>query len=374
MKVVLVLALALAVANAAFTGSLVQQTKPLLNKAKMNMQLSLARNVRARSSAEAGFQTAIIEALHEQASQIVAQIEAAITTGQNIAAELVAAFNQVIADLSNLGSDAASGVQSIISQFVGNFWDLIFGGNKRSSIEITPEMAGIIQMVLSNPTFVSLFQSEPLYQCLKDKGITVDYEHLQALNAAGQLNPSLVNKPEVAECLVAVGGIQAVITGSATISFIQQLADQLGLKPLLHSVMNQLLGPELTAQIIALLNQRHRGFFDGLSNLWNVISEGASNAWDAISNGASNFVDYIANVISGIYDSAVDQFTQVQQIATMFIQGGIAYAQQLGVQGAQALLNFIAPYHSDLGVLYDQIVNELTAIYGNLLTLPIFGN
>lgn len=211
-----------------------------------------------------------------------------------------------------------------------------------------------------------------MYQCLKSKGITVDYAHMQALNQAGQLNPTLLNKPEVAACITEVGGLQVFITSSQTIKFVQQLAEQLGLKPLLHTVMTSLLGSEMTNQIIALLSSRHRGFFDGISNLWGAISEGASNAWDAISNGASNFIDYIANVVSNIYDSAADQFSQVQQIATMFIQGGIVYAQQLGTQGAQAMIDFIAPYHSDLGALYDQIVNELTSIYTGL-TLPTFG-
>jgi hypothetical protein len=358
MKVLIILALAVAAASASFSGSFSQQAKPLLQQAISKIQADLAIHKPARNSAEAGFQTEFINALNNQAQDIINVIENGVNAAQTIAQTVVSSFHSAISQLQAVGANVIENGQNIISNLVSNIWGSIFGSNSRA---LSPALSAIVAQVASNPEFVNLVHQSSFYQCLSAGGIVVTHAYLQQLSASGQLGAGLLQDPVIAGCVNQAGGLHDLISGSEVVNWAQNFAAQLGLTSLIDSVILQVAGEELGYLIIDALQSR--GFF---GDIWGSISDTASNAWNSLSSGVVSAGQYIASVASQAWQSAQEKFEAIKQLAIAFVQGGITTAQLATQQAAQEFIDFIAPYQADLGQLYTQVVSQVTAIWDGI--------
>ncbi|OQV12707.1 hypothetical protein BV898_13028 [Hypsibius exemplaris] len=127
MKFLVVLALAFAVSNAAFTGSLRQQTQPMLKQIKAE----LSANIHSRNSAEVGLKSSFIDAIQSHVEGVIAQIESTVAglqeAGQAVAAHLLTVSQQIAASLSGQIQEGAASLLASIQSLLGN----LFGGSSR---------------------------------------------------------------------------------------------------------------------------------------------------------------------------------------------------------------------------------------------------
>jgi len=361
MKVLIVLALAVAAASASFSGSLNQQARPILHQAISKIRADLAIHQRARNSAEANFQTEFVTALNNQAQDVINVIDNTVTLIQHIAQTAVSEVHSAIGQLQAVGSNVYENASAILSSLIDNIWASVgslFGGGRA----LPPALSAIVAQVASNPEFVALVHDSSTYKCLQAGGLTVTYEYLQGLSAAGQLNADLLQHPVIAGCLEAEGGLAALLSGSEVVNWAQQLAGQLGLTSMIHQVIIQVVGEELGYAIIDSL-QSGRSIF---SDAWNSVSGVASNAWSSLSGGVVAAGQYIANIASQAWQSAQEQFEAIKQLALAVIQGGITSVQLATQQAAEEFVAFIQPYQSDLGLLYPQLIQQLQSIWAGI--------
>jgi phage-related protein len=347
------------VAHAGFSGSLLRQAQPHLQQAIQQIKLDLAAKSPARNSAEAGFQTQFVDAINNQAQEILGQIETAVNGAQAIAQSVVSSFHSAVSQLQAMGASIVENGQQILGNLFSNIFGSIFGGNGRA---LPPALSAIVHQVATNPEFLALVHASDSYKCLQREGLTVTFEYLQGLSAAGQLNAGLLEVPAIAKCVEEAGGLHAIIAGSEVVNWAQNLAAQLGLGGMIHQVIIGVVGEELGYLIIDALGSG-RGFF---GDAWNSISGVASSAWASLSQGVVSVGQYIANVATQVYQSAAEKFEVIKQLAMAFIQGGITTAQLATQQAAQEFLDFIAPYQADLGNLYTQVVSQITSIWDGI--------
>jgi predicted PurR-regulated permease PerM len=123
--------------------------------------------------------------------------------------------------------------------------------------------------------------------------------------------------------------------------WLNNLVSQLDLSTLLQSVIGQIVG-------------NNKGIF---GDLWSSITDVTSSAWN-------NLVE----MATSIFGSAAASFANIQQVAAEFVANAMAEGQQISAQAAQQLLEFLRPYQQDLGVLWDQVVAQVSAITGTIVS------
>jgi hypothetical protein len=359
MKVLIVLALAVAAVSAGFSGSLVKQTQPLLQQAIQQIKTDLAIKSPARSSAEAGFQTQFVDALSNHAQEILLTIQNGVNAAQGLAQEVVSSFHATVAQLQALGANVVNNGQQILSNLMssmGGIFGSLFNVNGRA---LPPALSAIVAQVAANPEFIAMVHNSDTWKCLKEGGMEVTYQYLLGLSQAGQLNAGLLDDETVARCVEQAGGLHALIAGSEVVDWAQTMANQLGLGGLIHQVIIGVMGEDLGYMIIDALGSG-RGFF---GDAWNTISGVASNAWDSLSSNVVSIAQHIGNVATQTFQSAAEKFEIIKKLAQAFIQGGITTAQLATQHAAQEFIDFLAPYQQDMGNLYHQVVSQVSAIW-----------
>jgi len=371
MKVLIILALAVAAVSAGFSGTLNQQTRPLVNGAISKIRSDLAAKVPARNSAEVGFQTAFVDAIATQVGNVIEQIDNAVTAVEAISQSIVSSFHAAVEQGQNLVSSAIEGGQQIIGGLISNVLGALFGGGNGRAGNLSPFLIGIIQSVAQNPAFVNLVHESGSYKCMQENGVEVTYEYIRNLYYSDQLNANLLQDPVIDYCVQQAGGLEALISGSAVVDMASGMANSLGIASMIDAVIIQVVGPELGNMIINAINAR--GFFGDIfgavgnaaSNVWDAVSNTAVNAW----NGVTDIGQYIAGVAVETVNSAFTTFEVVKQLAVAFIQGGIHTAYIATQEAAQNFVDFLTPFAQDLGVLYDQTISQLTSMWDGL-TIP----
>jgi hypothetical protein len=113
-----------AVSNAAFTANLVQRTTPMIQQAIFKLRLA---NGRADD-----LQTSLFQQLQQEAQEVMAQIQATVAAGQQVASDVVNHLADLQSQMSSLASSAIGGAVDVISGFWNNLMGTLFG-NSRSA-------------------------------------------------------------------------------------------------------------------------------------------------------------------------------------------------------------------------------------------------
>ncbi|XP_055343678.1 uncharacterized protein LOC129591857 [Paramacrobiotus metropolitanus] len=370
MKVLIVLALALTAANAGFSGFR-QQAQPVVQQAINKVRADLAAKAPARSSAEVSFQTEFVNALNNHANEILNQIDNTVDAVNALAQGVVSQFHAAVSQLQALGQSAVESGQAIIGNLVSGLFGSLFGKD-RSGRAIPAFLKPIIQQIATNPQFVSMVHNSDSYKCLKENGLTVTFEWVQQLSQNNQLNADLLDDPVIAHCIEQGGGLESIVAGSQIIDFVEAIVEPLGLSALIDQTIISVLGEELGSAIIAAINSRGlfgdiwNGVSNAAVNIWDGVSGAAVNAWNNLSQGVINVGQYIATLATETFNSAAEKFEIIKQLAVAFLQGAITTAHFATQQAAQEFINYLSEFASDLGHLYDNVVNQLTAIWDGL--------
>jgi hypothetical protein len=308
MKVAVALCLfaCVAVSHAAFSGSLVQQAKPLVDQTIFKMRFASV----SRSAEGSQFQTALVAGIQEHITSLLGQIEAGAAIVSDIQTQVQGAIAAAAGSLAQIAQGVSGQVTDVVSQvqqIVGSFIQSIQG------------------------VFGSLFGK-----------------------AVGQK------------------GIWDVLTGGFDLqAIIQRIKDLLaqhiaGLD--LHSIITSVLGnlglPEgvinvLTGFLTSLFPGEQRGLWDTLGGWWGQLTGAAAQAWAALSAQMSQIVQsVVAGGQAGVQ--------QIQSFASQFLQDASAHAGTISAEAAQQVLAFLAPYQHDLGNLWQQVLETVSSIGGNV--------
>jgi hypothetical protein len=262
-----VLALA-AVAQASFSGSLVQKAQPALTQAMFKVRL--AASTSRASNKE--LQTQIVSALQEQANSLLSQIQTAVTAGQEIAQSVVSQLSETYAQLQALGSNVVSNGQAILSNLLSNIWSIFGSRNQRF-------LSGLVDWV-SNISVTDI------------------------LNQVAGYATALVNQLNVESLLqLALGSVLP--------------------QPIANLIVNQ-----LTAANRGVFGDLWTSISNGASEAWNQIVDFASVVGNVASSAFSNVQQLASEFVSSALNEASTISTQAAQQLLDFIR---PYQQDLGV-------------------------------------------
>jgi len=344
MKFLIVLALAFVATQAAFTGSLVQHAQPLIQDLRIQ---SLAR-----SSVEANFQTQLGEAIGAHVNNILTQLEGAVEHVQNVAAIISNSVANAIQQGVSAGQQAIQQGQAVIANLLSSIIGAITGGSKNGR-ELSPVLIAIIQQLGTNPAVLNIIHSTQLYQCLIGKGLQIEYQHLADLYYSGELLAAAQAAREPLRQCIEEQGLDAIHAAVAPyVPAIVGLLDSLNIRDIVHDTIIAIIGQDLYDQyVLPVLNAK--GFF--------------GNAITAITQGAQQLGQYIASVAQNAIQTLQEKIEAIKEMAAQFVAQGLQTAQNLTFQAAQNLISFLEPYKEDLGILYNQVVDQLTSIYSGLV-------
>jgi F0F1-type ATP synthase membrane subunit b/b' len=342
MKFLIFLALAVAATQAAFTGSLVQQVQPLIQGLKIQ---SLSR-----SSVEASFQTQLGEAINQQVTNILNQVQQAVDNAQNVAQTLHESVSNAIQQGVAIGQQAVQQAQNLLASLLSNILGAFSGSNKNA---LPAYLVQFIQNLASNQQVLDAIHSTQLYNCLIGKGVQVEYQHLADLYYSnGLLDAFQAARPQIRECIEEQGLSSIHDVVAPYVPTIVGLLQQLGVQDLVHNAIVAVIGQEAYDEyVLPLLNNK------GL--IGNVIS--------GVSQAAQNLGSFVVSVAQNAIQSLQAKIEEIKQQALAFVQSGLQTAQQLTFQAAQNLITFLQPYKEDLGLLYNQVLDQLSAIHAGLV-------
>lgn len=115
-----------AVSHAAFSGSLVQQAKPLVNQAMFKIRLATV----SRSSDGAQLQTEIVAGLQAHIDNLLSQIESGVEIATGVYDDILAQIQQTQSEIAALAGGVSAHVTEIVSSLLenlNNLWGSIFG-------------------------------------------------------------------------------------------------------------------------------------------------------------------------------------------------------------------------------------------------------
>jgi len=123
MKFVIVLLALVVASQAAFTSSISQQAKPIIQDAVIKMH-AVAKTSSLR---ENDLINAIINGIQLQTEHVIAQVENALNAGQQIAAGIVDQIQSTVQNLQTIGAQAAETATSVVNNLLNNIHGLFNG-------------------------------------------------------------------------------------------------------------------------------------------------------------------------------------------------------------------------------------------------------
>jgi predicted PurR-regulated permease PerM len=157
---VVLLFVAVGVCSAAFTGSLVQQTRPALNRA--SLQASIATSALAKGDKDLGdFLQGIVDSAIATANGLVAQLQAAAEAAAghvvNLSISLKIKIRAAIAALQSVANAVSGSIQSQIQSLISTLQGFLSGGdsadnarNLLAQLDVHAILSNAIQHVLGH--------------------------------------------------------------------------------------------------------------------------------------------------------------------------------------------------------------------------------
>jgi hypothetical protein len=368
MKVLLVLAMAVAVSTASFSDLIHKRTGPLVKDAFHQIKADLHLNVKGRGrNADVEFEAEFVHAMEQHIDTVLGDIDVIFNAGEAVSGSLTDDLHAATRDMAFLAEHPLATPEQNEAAFAAIFQNVagLLGQDeavtplgRNAAVAIPPQVIALIQAILARPGAQEALESSPLYQCL-DKQLEAEgglnYEYLKELNAQGNLNADyLMNSPAVQHCIREQGGIAAIITNSDIIRRLKELVTSLDLTETVNSAIRTILGETLGNQVIELLKQSQMATF---------------GFWDTITGGIGAVVDKIKDIVSRIYESVVEKFNQLRAFVFDIMDNGWAKIAEMGKAAAQQLLDSIAPYYCDIGRAAASLVSRLIASFIGL-TIP----
>jgi polyhydroxyalkanoate synthesis regulator phasin len=307
MKVAVALCLfaCVAVSHAAFSGSLVQQAKPLVDQAMFKMRFASV----SRSAEGSQFQTALVAGIQEHITSLLGQIEAGAAIVSQIQTQVQTAITTAVGSLAEIAqgvSGQVTGVVGHVQEVVGTFIQSIQG------------------------LFGSFFA-----QAIGQKGVW--------------------------DILTGGFDLQTIIQNIKDL--IAQHIGGLDIQAIINSVLGELGLPQgvidtLTGFLTSVLPGQQRGLWDSIGGWWGQLTGAAAQAWAQLSAQMSVIIDHV--VATG--QASVHQ---IQEFATQFIEDATAHATTISADAADQILAFLEPYQHDLGGLWQQVLQTVSSIGGS---------
>ncbi|OQV12708.1 hypothetical protein BV898_13029 [Hypsibius exemplaris] len=319
MKVLIVLAVAVAVSNAAFIGQLTSQTRPLVDQAISQIQNGIRlRNARSGSEAGAVLQGRLVNAMRNNLDEVIGQIEVSTGIVEGAVQTFTAQFGQAIQQINSAvlsGTSADSAAQS----FRATFQEIM-----------------------------------------------------------GTLNSHLMSGAAKESTTSTATDVSALVNASPMVQNLHRLVASLNMQDTVRVAIRHVFGDEFGEQLIGAMSQNPRGFFGDLwgsitdvaGNVWDGITDAAEWVWDGVTDITTHLTDAIINFATTAWNSAAEKFEIIKHIAQTFAEHGLSVALQLGQQAAQQLLDQIAPYIGDLGSLASTVISTLIASHTGLVIPP----
>jgi len=238
MKVAIIVLLAcVAVSQAAFTANLVQRAQPALRQALFKVRLAGGRS---------DLQTPIGQALADHANELLANIQNAVSTGQQIATSVVNELTSTWEQMQALGSNVMGAGQDILGNLMSGLGNL-FGG---------------------------------MFGRQKSIGAIVDF--------------------------VQNFDLQATIDG--LLAHAQNLVSQLDLGQMLQSVLGHLMGRGMFADMWNQISATAGNAWEAMQNMVGQITTVAGNAMTTVQTMAQEFVTEATENIHSMTTQAANDF------------------------------------------------------------------
>lgn len=280
-------------------------------------------------------------------TNIVGQIQGTVEQAQNVAQIINNAVHTAIQQGQAIGQQTVQHTQTVVANLVQNILAALAGSNNKV---LPPEIIAIVQQLGQNQQVLNLIHSLELYQCLVGKGLQIEYAHLAELYYADQLQAAFDNsRPVVRECIEEMGGLNVIHDiVRPYVPAVLNLLDLLNIRDIVHETLITIIGQDLYDQYVLPVLNGKRGL---------------------IGDAFSSVGQFIASVAQSAITSLQEKIEEIKQFVTTFIANGMQTAQQITFEAAQNLVNFLQPYKEDLGLLYNQLIDQLSSIYTSL-TIP----
>lgn len=134
-------------------------------------------------------------------------------------------------------------------------------------------------------------------------------------------------------------------------SHVASLIAQLEIPAFIEGALSAILSNDVVQQILSALFGRSRGFFGDLIN--------------NLTAAAQNLASQVAGFVSQIQDTLAAGLSSVAQIAQQIITDAQSQIGTITEQAANQLIEALAPFANDLGVIYEQAVAAINSLIGN---------
>jgi mevalonate kinase len=260
MKFVIVLLALVVASQAAFTSSISQQAKPIIQDAVIKMH-AVAKTSNLR---ENDLINAIINGIQLQTEHVIAQVENALNAGQQIAAGIVDQIQSTVQNLQTIGAQAAETATSVVNNLLNNIHGLfngLFNGRAEGGI-LTQTIADLINQF--------------------------NFEH--------HVSNALTNP----------------ITQLA-VQWVTQILNTLGFTPVVETAVAAVLGQDLAEWIFGHFNQR--GLFDGFAGLAGQISAATQQVIASVQSTLQQFAAVATQNFVQLQELVAQTLQQVTTLA-----------------------------------------------------------